>query len=145
MKNAIIFDLSGTLVKMRPPTLLVNKNMLNNLSKKYLLIIITGAKKTETYNILSKLGIIKYFDLIITKDDTPNKKPSTKLFKYAKRELKFKKSLYIGDTTSDYIFAQNSKIPFYYVGVRKLGIKNNTNINILLTYLMKKFPDKIIL
>jgi len=74
------FDFAGTLVKMRPATLLANKRLLNLLSKKFNLSIFTGAKKVETMNILDKLEIRTYFQSVITADDTAFRKPNPKYF-----------------------------------------------------------------
>ena len=105
----IFFDLSGTLVKMRPATLLVNLSLLKDLTKKYSLGIITGARRTETVNILNKLKIYKRFKIIITADDSRLKKPDPRLFP------KFKISAYIGDAKKDVIFARNANITFFRI------------------------------
>ncbi|MEK7497305.1 MAG: HAD family hydrolase [Patescibacteria group bacterium] len=139
MKNkAIIFDLSGTLVKMRPPTLLVKRSKLKDLKTKYKLAILTGAKRKETGNILRKLKIEKFFSLVITKDDSSFKKPDKKLFFLIKKYMRFKKALYIGDTIKDYKFARNCKIDFLFVGKKTLGIKQDKNINNLVEYILCK-------
>lgn len=108
-KSYIFFDLAGTLVKMRPVNLLGNKLLLERLAKKYFLGIITGARKTETLNVLNKLKIINIFSLIITADDSGYKKPDRKL------APKVRISSYVGDTKKDEVFAQNAKLPFFRV------------------------------
>lgn len=143
MKKVIIFDFSGTLVKMRPPELLANKNILRALSKKYYLAIITGARKSETLNILNKLAITNLFALITTKDDTTFRKPDSILFNVVKETFRAKGYVYIGDTRKDYYFAKNSRIPFLYVGKRNIGIINNVNTNYLMNFLLYNFPDNI--
>lgn len=105
----IFFDFSGTLVKMRPSKLLADKLLLKKLKGKYVLGIITGAKRTETINILTKLEIINLFEVVITADDSKFRKPNAKLFP------KLTIFAYIGDGCKDYIFAKNADITFFRV------------------------------
>ena len=135
MKNLLIFDLSGTLVKMRPASLLVERQLLTTLKGKFKLAIVTGAKRKETENILKKLNISSLFELIITKDDSAYKKPDNRIYKLLKKQIQFDQAIYIGDTKKDYLFAKNSNIPFYYVGTSKLGEKQDKSINKLLKYI----------
>ena len=119
MKNNkyIVFDLSGTLASMRPARLLLSKKILLKLSKVYCFAIITGAKRTETLNILKKIGVIKLFpvDMIVTKDDTRLRKPNPRLF----RILNCKKIIvYIGDTVNDARMAKDAGINF--INIRDL-------------------------
>ena len=118
MKNQtyIFFDFAGTLVKMRPATLLVDKKQLDRLSKYFLLGIITGARKAETLNILQKLNIKDIFTTIVASDDTIYKKPDKRGF--PRVNIKF----YIGDTKKDELVAKNAKVTFF-------RINNKQNIN----------------
>jgi phosphoglycolate phosphatase-like HAD superfamily hydrolase len=136
-KITILFDLSGTLVKMRPAKLLINRNLLKSLFLKASLGIITGAKKTETLNILSKLNIAQFFDYLITKDDSRYKKPNKKLIENVSRRLRSKRIIYIGDAKSDYLLAKNSNVKFFYVGKRKYGIYQNCDINEVAKFIVK--------
>jgi phosphoglycolate phosphatase-like HAD superfamily hydrolase len=124
MKNKfVIFDFSGTLVRMRPATLLTDKNLICQLSRKYPLGIITGAKKSETNNILRKLSMENIFSQVITADDSGLRKPDPNLF--------FTKPMfYIGDTKKDELFAKNAKVKF-------LRVNKKTNINKIIKYLLK--------
>lgn len=137
MRDLIIFDFAGTLVKMRPPRLLVNKNKLFALCDKYALGIITGARKAEVLKILNKLEIVDCFSILVAKDDCKYQKPERKLFLFLRQRIKFGKVYYVGDTLKDYKFAVNSGIPFLYVGKKKIGIKNDISINNLIDYLLK--------
>lgn len=105
----IFFDFSGTLVKMRPATPLINISLLKKLSERFKLGIITGAKRSETENVLKKLKIYNLFQIIITADDNKLRKPNPKLFPnlsiYA----------YIGDTIKDKLFAKNAGVTFFRV------------------------------
>lgn len=114
-KLAIIFDFSGTLVKMRPASLLIRKQFLKNASKKYKLGIITGAKRTETINITTKLGLLKLFPAIITKDDTRLRKPNPKLLEMIERKLSAKIAVYVGDSKKDKLMAEAKGVPFIMV------------------------------
>jgi phosphoglycolate phosphatase-like HAD superfamily hydrolase len=136
MKTNIIFDLSGTTVNMRPPKLLVKRVALLQLSKNADLSLITGAKKTETLNILRKLNVLKFFKRIITKDDSIFQKPDPRLMKMAKVE-KYK-TFYVGDTKKDFLFAKNAKVDFLYIGKRKYGIYQNGDVNEVIKFLVKK-------
>lgn len=105
----IFFDFSGTVVKMRPAKLMASRSLLNLLSRQYLLGIITGAKRSETYNILKKINIINKFKIIITKDDSEFCKPNPQLFP------KVLIKAYIGDSKKDQQLAINAKLPFFRV------------------------------
>jgi len=109
MKKTLFFDFSGTLVRMRPPELLVDVNILENLSDKFELGIITGARKAETLNILNKLKIKDLFQIVITADDSRLRKPNPGLFP------KIKIAAYIGDMRKDEFLAKNAKVPFFRI------------------------------
>lgn len=113
-RNTIVFDFSGTLVKMRPPVLLVKKGVLENLAKRYQLGIVTGARRTETLNILTKLNIKKMFSAIISKDDTKFRKPDPKLLMIVEKKLAAKVTAYIGDSKNDRVMAKAKKVPFIF-------------------------------
>ena len=138
MKKAIIFDFSDTLVKMRPPKLLARRSLLQKLANKYQLAIITGARRAEVANILRRFNLSELFSLVISKNDSQYEKPDKKLFFLAKKILGFETAFYIGDIFKDFKFAENSKVPFYYVGKRKLGVKQDKDINKLLEYILCK-------
>lgn len=112
--SAIVFDFSGTIVNMRPPVALINKRALRKLSKKYLLGIVTGAKKSETLNIITKLGWEKLFSVIITKDDTKLRKPDSRLLSVVERKLSAKIVNYVGDSKKDQVMAKTKGVPFIF-------------------------------
>ena len=140
MKTALIFDLSGTLVQMRPAKLLLNKSSIATAVRYFDLGIVTGAKKTETMNILKKLKIDRYFKFIITADTSNYRKPDSKLLFLI--DGNYERISYIGDTKKDYQLAKNANIDFYYVGKKKWGIYQNTNINRIFSYIIKTANDK---
>lgn len=133
----VIFDLSGTLVRMRPPKLLAKKPLLSKLAQNSKLGIITSARRTETVNILSKLKAKDYFDIVLTKDDLQYKKPDKRLFEEVKRKLGTSRIIYIGDNKKDFIFAKNAKVNFCYVGKRKYGIYQNKDVNQIIRFIVK--------
>lgn len=112
MKYVIFFDFSGTLVKMRPPKLLASFRLLQKLSNYFELGIVTGARKTETLNILNKLKIRDLFSSVITADDSRYRKPNPKLLP------KLKIIAYVGDTKKDERLAKNAKITFFRVNYK---------------------------
>lgn len=113
----IIFDFAGTLVKMRPAKLLLPKSMLNNIARSFTLGILTGAKRTETLNILKKTKTLSLFDrdYIFTKDDTNLRKPDPKLFKQFFKVSNEQIILYIGDSSNDAKMAREAGINFINV------------------------------
>lgn len=131
--DLIIFDFAGTLVKMRPPTLLINRSLLKQYSKKYQLAIVTGGKRTETINILNKLNICELFrdEYIITKDDTRFRKPAPELLRLVVKKAGTYSPLYIGDTARDRKMAQSAGIPFIYSQKLLLSKGNMIKVNAL--------------
>ncbi|HVZ11726.1 MAG TPA: HAD family hydrolase [Patescibacteria group bacterium] len=134
-KGTILFDFAGTLVEMRPAKLSMKRSLLKRLSKKYNLGIITGGSRTEVENIIGKLKIRRFFSdkSIITKQDSLYSKPEPKLIRRLENSFSTKRTLYIGDRLIDYKMANAAKIPFIYIGKRKLGneqIKNSRDLNI---------------
>lgn len=124
MKNSyVFFDFAGTLVKMRPATLLARKGLLKNLANIYRLGIITGARKNEVLNILRKTQVEQYFSMVITSDNSQYKKPDLRLFP------KVKIAAYIGDTKKDEILAINAKVAFFEVN-------NKYNVNSIIKKLI---------
>ncbi|MFA5895209.1 MAG: HAD hydrolase-like protein [Candidatus Shapirobacteria bacterium] len=134
IKPLIIFDLQGTLVKrMRPPLLNGSVIKLKKLSQLNTLAIFTGASKTETINILKKLGIYDLFipKNIITKGIFPQK-PSPLAIKWL---IEFNLAVtvtYVGDTNKDYLTAKNSVVSFISVGFKKPGITQISTVDDLL-------------
>lgn len=83
--------------------LILDKKLLQKLSKKYDLCVFTGRPKEETLYSLKKYDILKYFNIIITKNDLPNdrQKPCPDgLYSIKVRSL-YSEMYYFGDTTDD--------------------------------------------
>lgn len=90
--------------------LLIDKNLLENLSEKHCLAVFTGRPKKEAEYSLEYFGIRKYFSAIITMDDldASEQKPKPKgLFKIITR-LQGKKVYYLGDTPDDMMCASSA-------------------------------------
>jgi len=99
------------------PYVLETLEYLKNLDLK--LGIITDAQKTKAIERLREMNIINFFDIIITFDDTSEKKPSEKPFKLAMEKLNLSPDeiLFVGDSTTRDI------IPAKKLGMKTLRIK----------------------
>ena len=99
-----------------------------------LLSIYTGKGRTSSLITLDELGLIEFFDLIVTGDDVKNHKPSPEgIVKFLEKfNLDPSQVLMIGDAPSDIIAAQMSGVEIASVvwdsyaeaEVRKLNSKN---------------------
>ncbi len=115
MRKIVIFDFAGTLVCMRPATLLIPRFILNVLSWFFVLGIITGASRKDTIRILHKLRIVRFFskETIVTKDDSSYRKPDIRLIQFFANKFKGKTIwLYVGDGIKDFKMAKRYKINF---------------------------------
>lgn len=104
--------------------------VLEYLSKKYKLHIITNGFSEIQSIKLKTSNIEKYFDKVITSEDIGVKKPNPLIFKYALKQASAKanESLMIGDNyEADVIGAINSKIDAIYF----CDTNNNNSIKIL--------------
>lgn len=95
-----------------------NANLiLEFLSKKNSLILVTNKRFLPTQKILKHKNLVQYFDDYYSVN-LKNKNISTKelLLKYIinKKKLDSKKCFYVGDTYSDFISSKNNKINFIF-------------------------------
>lgn len=92
--------------------LVLDKNILNELYKKYDLAIFTGRPKAEAIHTLELNGIKDLFYPIITMDDLPynKQKPDIQGILDIKAETIANKIYYLGDTFDDMICAKNSSV-----------------------------------
>jgi HAD superfamily hydrolase (TIGR02253 family) len=73
---------------------------LNELKKKYKIIILTDAPRIQAWIRLAAMNVQDKFDYVITFDDTKTKKPGKKPFLYALKKLRLKpeECLMVGDS-----------------------------------------------
>ena len=97
--------------------LLVDRALLNNLSKKYTLAIFTDRTKQETEFTLDKFKLKQYFSIVISANDLPKdrQKPDTLGLDIIKKELCPLNMYYLSTTTGSVICAKNYNI--FSVGV----------------------------
>lgn len=74
--------------------------VLKKLRKKYRLAIVTDSPKLQPYTRLAALGILQYFDTIVTFDDTHKHKPHPAPFRFLLRKLKLRPEqvMFVGDS-----------------------------------------------
>jgi len=106
---------------------LLNKKVLDYLSKKYLIGILTGRPKEEAFIALDKEGFRRYFGVIIAMEDCEGKgKPNPFGLFLALEKLGYpnsKNAIYVGDSLDDIRAAKNA-------GIRSIGClppKNKSN------------------
>lgn len=99
-------------------TLLVSKEVLKKLSKSYPLAIATGRPKLEAQFAIEFFGLDKFFDknAVIGKEDAPFTKPDPAPLLEAKKRIKSKQPIYIGDTINDVIAAQKAGMKSIFIG-----------------------------
>lgn len=111
-----------------------DKQQLEELSKKYNLVIFTGRPKKEALYTLELFKIKDLFSTIITMDDVglDHQKPDTKGFELIKQRIFYDDIKYFGDTVDDMICGTNAQIPVIGVlppqdktEILKKSLKNN--------------------
>lgn len=123
---------------MKNEVWLLDKKILESLSKKYRLAILTGRPKEEAVYVLRKANTKKYFSTLITREDVKNKKPSPEGINVILKRAKTKNAVYIGDSIDDLLTAKNANVDF--IGVVQPGV-NKTKFKDVL----RKNGAKIIL
>ena len=99
--------------------LLIPKETLRLLKNKYKKLgIATGRPKKEAEYVIKKNNLEKIFDCIVTLEDVGNSKPSPDSLLAVIKKLKLKRTVYIGDSPSDFLAAKLAKIP--YINVDKI-------------------------
>jgi phosphoglycolate phosphatase len=101
------------------------KKTLQQLSKNYQLILVSGGIRTNLVRCTRKLGIAGYLNFIVSGDDVKRYKPHSDCLLLALRKAKLSKSeaIYVGDAPNDAKAAKNAGIKFIAVltGVLKAG------------------------
>ncbi len=93
-------NFDGLIDKEKP---LIRKDFLESLSANYKMGIVTGRPKPEAIYTLEKMGVLHFFQSLITMDDVPSKrgKPDPLGLELAIKELGSKHGFYIGDNPDD--------------------------------------------
>ncbi|MBE7706297.1 MAG: histidinol-phosphate transaminase [Cyanobacteria bacterium SIG30] len=97
--------------------LLLDKLGFEKLSKIYDLCVFTGRPRNEAIYSLQKFGILKYFNIIVAKEDLPKnkQKPHPEGLNYIIKNSYFKDIYYLGDTGDDMLCAKSA-------GVNAIGV-----------------------
>ncbi len=118
----------GLLKKHLPKNLWFSdsKEILDKISKKYKVAIITGSRKMFVSEVLTKKEL-KNINLIVTSDDVEHKKPDIEpvLVALKKLKLKNKEVLFIGDSTQDGLMCQRAGVDFL---AKKTGISTEKEL-----------------
>ena len=102
-------------------TWLLDKVLIENLSKAYKLGIITGRPRPETEHTLKINGVTDLFTSVITMDDEEEQKPDHKLLEISLDRLGAIAGFYFGDTVDDMHMASKSEF-IKGVGVLPPGV-----------------------
>ena len=88
-------------------TLIVDLKLLDQISKKYNLAIITGRPRRDAEYTIKKFGLDKYFKTVLTLDEFSDKSDG---INFCIEKFNSKKAIYIGDTVDDIKAANDSNI-----------------------------------
>lgn len=117
--------------------LLISKKILIKMKKKYgSLAIATGRPKLEAEYVINKNKLDGLFNSIVTMDDVTNGKPAPDMLIKVVNKLKLKNTIYVGDSPSDVIAAENAGIPSVYVGTQNIGSITCSSILQIIEYLL---------
>ncbi|MDO8741413.1 MAG: histidinol-phosphate transaminase [Candidatus Woesearchaeota archaeon] len=99
---------------------LLKRKILEKLSKKYELAIVTGRPKKEAEYALIRNNVKSFFSVVMALEDVSKDKPNPEGIIKAMNALSVSRAIYFGDTKNDKLAASNAKIGFEFV---------NKNIN----------------
>lgn len=117
--------------------LLISKEILVKIKNKYKkLAIATGRPRMEAEYVLNKYGLGALFDYVVTMEDVNCGKPAPDMLIKVIDELKLKNTVYIGDSPSDIIAAENAGIPSIYIGTQNIGSITCSSISQVVEYLL---------
>ncbi|NTV22817.1 MAG: histidinol-phosphate transaminase [Nanoarchaeota archaeon] len=91
--------------------LIIDIEILERLSNRFRLGIVTGRPKRDADYTIDKFCLRRFFSTIITLDDVREGKPDPEGILIAKKALKGKNAIYIGDTVDDINAAKSAGIP----------------------------------
>ncbi len=104
-------------------TWLLDKKILEKLSKKFKLAIFTNRSKEEAIYALRRANTKKYFSTLITREDVQNKKPDPEGINIIMKRSKTKNTIYIGNSIDDLLAAKNAEVDF--IGVIQPCVNKN--------------------
>ena len=111
--------------------LIVDRKLLNQLSKKYKLGLLTGRPKRDAVYTLNKFDLEKFFQEIVTLDDVSKGKPDPEGILKVMKRLEVSEAYYLGDTVDDMETAVNADIKG--IGIIPPGVKDVKTLTKLLT------------
>ncbi len=103
---------------------LLNKEILKELSKKFLIGIITGRPREEAIIALNVARVKEFFPVIIAMEDVEKGKPDPSGINMAMEQLGNKNAIYIGDAADDMRAAKNAGI----IGIGCIPPGNNGSV-----------------
>lgn len=112
--------------------LLIDRNLLKALSRKYVLGIATSRPRFEALFALKNLEIAPIIikeEFIVAQEDALREKPSPDPLFEAKRRMKVTKPVYVGDSINDVIASQKAKMKCIFIGKDKLGNIQISKVN----------------
>ncbi len=116
---------------------LISKAILKRLKEKYnKLAIATGRPRKEAQYVIEKNKLQGLFDCIVAMEDIINGKPEPDMLLAVIEKMKFKNTIYVGDSPSDVIAAEKARIPSIYVGKQKIGSKRFSSVLQVIKYLL---------
>lgn len=113
-------------------SLLIDKVLFTTLAGIYEMGIATSRPRLEALYTAKNLNITPQFikeEFIVAKEDALKEKPDPAPLLEIIKRIKAKKPIYIGDTINDVITAQKAGMPCIFIGNKKLGDYQFTNIN----------------
>jgi len=117
--------------------LLISKKILNQLKDKYKkLAIATGRPRKEAQYVIEKNKLQGLFDCTVVMEDIINGKPAPDMLLAVIEKMKFKNTIYVGDSPSDVISAEKARIPSIYVGQQKIGSMRFSSVLQVIKYLL---------
>ena len=118
------------------PTL-ISKAILKQLKEKYKkLAIATGRPRKEAQYVIEKNKLQGLFDCIVVMEDIINGKPAPDMLFAVIKKMKFRNTVYVGDSPNDVISANKAGIPCIYVGTQKTGSERFSSILQVIKYLL---------
>ncbi|MBI2576889.1 histidinol-phosphate transaminase [Candidatus Woesearchaeota archaeon] len=91
-------------------TWLLDRNILEALSRTYSLALVTGRPGKEAYSVLRRNKTLEYFDAILAREGTPRQKPAPDGLQKVLKRFPNETAFYFGDSVDDMKAAANAGI-----------------------------------